>query len=176
MHIYPSLLPIWSQLSPVHALSVFLYIHFKITFPFMSSDQSSSSFLPSFQTKMLYELPISPMCYVFCPPYRPWLDHAKNIWHRIHTMKLLITQFLPKTLTSCMSHTIQICTVWLGSCNLCNLACFLQILNILHQTSVYALSLHTEPDSFQLKFWYYSEYFPKSNLCPHYPAKFSKTP
>jgi len=59
--------------------------------------------------------------------------------------------FVPEMSTSFTRLTLfRLCTLlWFGSCNRCILTCFLysKKVNILHQTMVYAVSIHIDLDS-----------------------------
>jgi hypothetical protein len=42
----------------------------------------------------------------------------------------------------------------------------MQILNVSDQTVIYRVSIHTDPDSVQLRFWYSLWHFSSARLCP----------
>jgi hypothetical protein len=149
--------------SPCPLLFSFIFISILSSLACLN-DKSSSTFLPSFQTKILYELLISP-CYILCPSCPPWLDHG-NIWHRIHITTLLIMQFLPQTLISFMTYTVQIiCVVWLISCKHCNLACCLWSTDFEHSSANLGLcsssSYWTRLSLAEILifFWIFSQYY-----------------
>jgi hypothetical protein len=62
--------------------------------------------------------------------------------------------FLKCLLASCLTLFRLSPFIWLRSCNHCSLACFLQVLNILHRTMVYATLLHNNLVSLWLKCLY----------------------
>jgi hypothetical protein len=57
--------------------------------------------------------------------------------------------------------------LWIGSCTHCILACFRwsKRPNVLHQTMVYTVSIHVDPDTYYLIFWYALKCYPNPYLC-----------
>jgi hypothetical protein len=79
VHKSPPLVPILSQINPVHTPpSYFSKIHFIILPPTSRSFQWSLSFGLSHQNPIqIYLLPHT--CYMPCPFHPPWLDHSNYI-------------------------------------------------------------------------------------------------
>jgi hypothetical protein len=116
-HKNPPLVPILSQIGPVHTIPSYLsMIHFNIAthlrlgllsglFPF---DFSSISYMHS---SCLH------LCYMPCLSHPPWLDHSNYTWRRAQVMKFLIMQFsltsrhfLSLLLSTLFSNTLSLCS------------------------------------------------------------------
>jgi hypothetical protein len=87
VHNSPPLVPILSQIKPLHIPPVSLMVSFLLAFPPYSYVHSSSPQL----------------CYMFCRSHPPWLNHSNYNCRRTQVMKLFIMQF---STTSC--HVISL--------------------------------------------------------------------
>jgi hypothetical protein len=89
------LVPILSQLDPVHTIPSYLYkMYFNTVHP--PTSWSSYRFFPSgFRTNTLYAFLFHPnSCYMSHPAHYPYLDRS-NYTSTLQLMKLLIMQFSP---------------------------------------------------------------------------------
>ena len=94
-HIHKSMppVPLLSQISPVHAPSHFLNIHFNIILP--SKPRSSKWFLFMKSPHQNPESPpLFPIC-AMCPTHLIHVDHLNNIWWALQIIQLIIMQFSP---------------------------------------------------------------------------------
>jgi hypothetical protein len=90
----PSLVPVLSNIDPVHTIPSYLS---KIYFNSVHSPTSWSSYWSlSFWLSHQYPICIPLLtnsCYMHRPSHPPWLDHSNYVWRGLHIMKLLIMQF-----------------------------------------------------------------------------------
>jgi hypothetical protein len=89
IHKSPPLVPILSQISPPHHISLRSNL-------ILSSHLQAFllvSFLPAFAPKSYIQSSSPHACYVNCPSHPPWLDYSNYTWRRVKVMKLLIMQF-----------------------------------------------------------------------------------
>jgi hypothetical protein len=57
-----------------------------------------TGFFPSGpQPKACKQLSLPHACYMSHPPYPPWFNHPNNIRRRLQAMKVIITQFYPRS-------------------------------------------------------------------------------
>jgi hypothetical protein len=94
-HKSPPLVPILSQIGPVHqphpvSLRSILILptHLRLGLP-------SSLFPSGFPTNILYAFLFSSICYSYMPylSHPLWLDHFNYVWRGVQVMKLFIMQF-----------------------------------------------------------------------------------
>jgi hypothetical protein len=101
-HKYPPLIPILSQIDPVHTIPSYLSkIYYPPTYVLVFL---VISFLLAFAS-ISYMHSTSPhSCYMPCPSHPPWFDHPNFVWRGVQIMKLLIMQF---SLTFCYFPTLR---------------------------------------------------------------------
>jgi len=112
------LVPILSQINPVHALiSCFFKIHSSVILP--STPRSS-------KWSLIFKFPdqnfvcmshLSHTCNILLPSHPPWFDH--NIWWRGQIINLLLSNILHPSVTSALSPNIFLSTMFSNTLNLC---------------------------------------------------------
>jgi hypothetical protein len=102
VHKSPPLIPILSQINPVHTTPSYLSkIHLRLGLP-------SGLFPSGLPTKIVYAFLLSPnVWYMPYPSHPPWLDHSNYTWRKVQFMKLLIIQF-SRNLLSFHRSSVQI--------------------------------------------------------------------
>jgi hypothetical protein len=88
IHKSPLLVPILSQIDPLHTIPslrsiLILSTHLRLGLP-------SSLFPSGFPTKILNAFLFPHSCYIPCPSHAPWLDRSNYTWRKVQVMKLLI--------------------------------------------------------------------------------------
>jgi hypothetical protein len=94
VHKSPQLVPILSQINPVHFTpSYFCRIRFNIILlPTSRSFHCSPYFWFSHQSPVC--IPFLPSeCYIPCPLHPPWLEYSHYVWRGVQVKKFLIMQF-----------------------------------------------------------------------------------
>jgi hypothetical protein len=87
IHKSPPLVPILSQIDPVHIIASYLRsililsTHVRLGLP--------SGFFPYHQYPIRTHL-LPHSCYMPCPSHPPWLDHSNYSWRTVQVTKLLI--------------------------------------------------------------------------------------
>jgi hypothetical protein len=69
------------------------------------SSQWSLPFRPPNQ-KLVNTSPLPHACHMFCPPQPPWFNHPTNIQWRIQSVKLIIMQYSPWSVSSLLGPKI----------------------------------------------------------------------
>jgi hypothetical protein len=95
VHKSPSLIPILSQMNPLHATQSYFSKIISVLSSHQRLDLSSGLFPSGFPPKpCMWFLPPH-ACYMPCPSHAPWVEHCNYIWQRVQVMKLLIMHFSP---------------------------------------------------------------------------------
>jgi hypothetical protein len=97
VHNGPLLVPILSQINPVHITpSHSSNVRFNV-FSHLRLGLSGGLFPSGYPTKILYiYIPLLPnACSMSCQFHLPWFDYSNYIWWRVQIIKLLIIQFSP---------------------------------------------------------------------------------
>jgi len=118
----PPLLPVLSQMNPVHTLPYyFAKIHAIIIIPSTPSSSELSVPFRFSDQNLLYISYLSHACYMLLPSHPPWFDHLNNIlwglqWQNYIYFEfcyLIINQDL-KVRTSAFSTSVGSSTHWIG--------------------------------------------------------------
>jgi hypothetical protein len=96
VHKSPPLVPVLSQIDPVHTIPSYLSkIYFNTVHPHVSWISLVVSFLLA-SHQYLICIPLCPnSCYMLCPSPSPSLYHFNYVWWGVQVMNLLIMQFSP---------------------------------------------------------------------------------
>jgi hypothetical protein len=114
VHKSPPLVPIVSQIKPVHATQPISLRPILILSTHLHLGLSSGLFPSGFPTIILYVFLFSHLCYMPCPSHPPWFEYSNYTWRRAHSphyvvFSNLLSLHLPSNQIF-FSNTLSLCS------------------------------------------------------------------